>query len=251
MTAPAARPGWRRVEHIMGTAVSLDIADPLMPAELASVTAEAFDWLRAVDARFSTYRADSEVNTLRPGPCSADMRHVLDECARLWEVTGGYFDAYATGGLDPSGYVKGWAVQVASDRLVARGVANHCINAGGDLRLRGRNFSGRPWRTGIPHPDRPAQLAWVLESTDAAVATSGDYERGAHVVDPFTGRGVTSLRSVTVVGVDLGVADAYATAAMAMGPSGMRWLATVPDHRWAVITADGRAHRSPDLPLAA
>jgi thiamine biosynthesis lipoprotein len=240
----------------MGTAISLDIADPLPAAELSRLTDDTFGWLRTVDARFSTYRSDSEVSRVDRGElaaddCGPDMRHVLDECARLWKFTNGFFDAYASGRFDPSGYVKGWSVQVASDRLVARGAANHCLNAGGDICARGRHASGRPWRIGVLHPERPADLAWTLELTDTAVATSGTYERGNHVVNPFTGAGATELRSVSVVGADLALADAYATAAMAMGRAGIDWLAALPGHRAAVITANGGTYRSPDLPCRA
>src|SRR6185436_13501524 len=90
--------------------------------------------------------------------CSPDLRYVLDQSARLWRKTDGYFDVYATGRLDPSGYVKGWSVQVASDRLTAAGVPDHCINAGGDVRLRGLCPSGEPWRLGIQHPFEPMKL---------------------------------------------------------------------------------------------
>ncbi|MEK8109860.1 FAD:protein FMN transferase [Micromonospora sp. M12] len=61
---------------------------------------------------------------------------MLETCADLWGATDGFFDAYATGRLDPSGFVKGWAAQVASDRLLAAGAGNHCVNAGGDVRVR-------------------------------------------------------------------------------------------------------------------
>jgi thiamine biosynthesis lipoprotein len=228
-----------RVEQIMGTAISVDVPT----GELADDT---FAWFRAVDERFSTYKPDSEVN--QPGlsveTCSPDMRHVLEECARLWQVTGGYFDAYATGRFDPSGYVKGWSVQVASDRLVSAGSTNHCLNAGGDVCVRGR------WRIGIQHPWERHKVAWVVEAVDCAVATSGTYERGLHVVDPFTGQPASALVSVTVVGPDLALADAYATAAVAMGRKALEWLASLDGYESAVITADGHAFTSPALPLA-
>jgi FAD:protein FMN transferase len=152
---------------------------------------------------------------------------------------------YATGRLDPSGYVKGWSVQVASDRLVAAGSTNRCINAGGDVYVRGR------WRIGIQHPWERMKVAWVVDAVDTAVATSGIYERGTHVVNPFTGNGATELVSVTVVGPDLGLADAYATAAAAMGRKALEWLASLDGYESAVITADGEAFTSPGLPLAA
>ncbi|GAB3861169.1 hypothetical protein GCM10029963_65230 [Micromonospora andamanensis] len=159
------RPGLRRVEHVMGTPVSLDIADDRPPTVLAARADEVFAWLREVDARFSTYRPDSEVCRFDRGElllseASADLRRVLERCADLWGATDGFFDAYATGGLDPSGYVKGWAVQVASDRLRAAGIDNHCLNAGGDVRVRGHSSTGLPWRIGVRHPGTRRRSAW-------------------------------------------------------------------------------------------
>jgi thiamine biosynthesis lipoprotein len=103
----------------MGTAIGLQITDPL-PDRVRQRLAEVFDWFRLVDRRFSTYRVDSEANRLDRGELAiADgsgptlrVRHLR----RFWQETGGYFDARATGRLDPSGFVKGWSVQVASDR---------------------------------------------------------------------------------------------------------------------------------------
>ncbi|MEH0937708.1 FAD:protein FMN transferase [Micromonospora psammae] len=238
----------------MGTAISLDLADDLPAATLHELAEETFDWLREVDARFSTYRDDSEVSRLDRGElalaeASADLRAVLERCADLWGATDGYFDAYATGRLDPSGYVKGWSAQVASDRLVAAGAVNHCLNAGGDIRVRGRSSAGRPWRIGVRHPWDAAATCLVLTGTDLAVATSGVYERGHHVIDPRRGEPARGLRSVTVLGADLGVADAYATAAVAMGAAGIGWLDRLPDHLHAVVTDDRRLLHSTDLPL--
>ncbi|PWU47226.1 thiamine biosynthesis protein [Micromonospora globispora] len=238
----------------MGTAISLDLADDLPAATLHALAEETFAWLRAVDARFSTYREDSEVCRLDRGElplaeASADLRAVVERCADLWRETDGYFDAYATGRLDPSGYVKGWSAQVASDRLLAAGAVNHCLNAGGDVRVRGLSASGEPWRIGVRHPWDPTAICLVLSGTDLAVATSGVYERGEHVLDPRRGAPARGLRSVTVVGPDLGVADAYATAAVAMGPAGIGWLDRLPGHRHAVVTDDARLLHSTDLPL--
>jgi thiamine biosynthesis lipoprotein len=245
-----------QVEQIMGTAISLDIADPLSPSRLGELAAAAFASLREVDERFSTYKDGSEVNRLQRGEitladCSADLRHVLDECSRLWRTTQGYFDAYATGRLDPSGYVKGWSVQVASDALAAGGALNHCLNAGGDICVRGGPEPGAKWRVGIRHPWESMKVAWVLAVTDVAVATSGTYERGLHVVDPFTGRGADELVSVTVVGPDLALADAYATTATAMGRSGLAWLAALEGYESAAVTRDGEAFTSAGWPVAA
>ncbi|MFI1992293.1 FAD:protein FMN transferase [Actinoplanes sp. NPDC020271] len=241
----------------MGTVVSIELADDLPEARLRELIASTCAWLHEVDARFSTYREDSEVSRLRRREvdlpdCSADLRLVLDRCADLWRETDGYFDAYAKGPLDPSGYVKGWSVEVASARLAAAGSTRHHLNAGGDIRMRGKGPDGGPWRVGIRHPWQADKLAWVLAVEEGAVATSGTYERGAHVWNPRTGAAATGLRSVTVVGPDLAVADAYATAALAMGEPGLAWLAkrVADGYESAAVTEDGRAFTSPGLPVA-
>ena len=245
--------GLRRVEDVMGTAISLQITDPLPDPELHRLADRVFDWFDEVDRRFSTYKPDSEVNRVQRGELdatrgSADLRAVLDACADLWRATGGYFDVYATGPLDPSGYVKGWSVQVASDLLTAAGAVNHCVNAGGDVRVRGRPAPDEEWHIGIRHPWEAHQVCWVIRGTDLAIATSGTYERGFHVVDPYRGEPAKELRSVTVVGPDLGRADAYATAALAMGLPGLDWLAKLDGYESGVVTEDGRAFRSAGLP---
>ncbi|WP_203799485.1 FAD:protein FMN transferase [Paractinoplanes tereljensis] len=241
----------------MGTAVSIELADDRPAGELRALIDDVCGWLHEVDARFSTYKEDSEVSRMRRGEltaesCSDDLRQVLVACADLWRDTDGYFDAYAGGPLDPSGYVKGWSVEVASDRLLAAGSANHYINAGGDIRMRGSHPDGGPWRVGIRHPWEADKLSWVLALTDGAVATSGTYERGDHVFNPRTGQPARGLRSVTVVGPSLALADAYATAALAMGEPGLTWLAKLATDGYdsAVVTDDGRAFSSANLPAA-
>ncbi len=247
----------RHVEEVMGTVVSIELADDLPESRLAELVASTCAWLHEVDARFSTYRDDSEVCRFRRGEipledCSADLRHVLDRCADLWRDTDGYFDAYAGGPLDPSGYVKGWSVEVASARLAEAGSTRHYIGAGGDIRMRGAGPGGRPWRVGVRHPWEADRLAWVLSLTDGAVATSGTYERGAHVWNPVAGGPAKGLRSVTITGPDLAVADAYATAALAMGVTGLSWLAKLAadGYESAAVTDDGRAFTSAGLPIA-
>jgi thiamine biosynthesis lipoprotein len=247
---------FRRTEAVMGTVAVVDIADPLPSARIDELAGRVFNWLHAVDRRYSTYRQDSEVSRLDRGElllaeCSGELRQVLARCAELWRVTDGYFDAYATGRLDPSGYVKGWSVQVASQILTAAGAPNHCVEAGGDIQTRGRPAPGADWQIGIGHPWEPDKLSWILHGTDLAVATSGIYERGRHVIDPRSGTPALGLCSVTVVGRELATADAYATAGLAMGEAGLEWLAGLDDHVAAVVTDDGRAFRSPTLPVLA
>ncbi len=226
----AGRSGIRRVEAVMGTTVSIEVEPPLVADEILD---EVFEGLHDVDARFSTYKPDSEISRLirgemREEDASPDVRHALAACDHLAVVTGGAFDARrhrADGRVDPSGFVKGWAIEEAAWKIDGAGGRNYWINAGGDIVARGQAAPGHPWRVGIRHPDQPDRVAAVLAVSDRAVATSGAYERGDHITDPRTGRVPTGLRSVTVVGPGLAFTDAYATAVYAMGLDGLGWLA--------------------------
>jgi thiamine biosynthesis lipoprotein len=243
----------RHSEDVMGTVATVEIRSP--GAAGPRLLADAFAWLHEVDRRFSTYRSDSEVSRFDRGEvtlaeCSPDLRFVLDECAELWRRTDGYFDCYATGRLDPSGYVKGWAVQTASERLTAAGAANHYVDTGGDIQARGRPAPDREWVIGVRHPWIRDKVCWVLSGTDIAVATSGTYERGAHVVNPRSGLPAWHIRAVTVVGRDLALADAYATTALAMGNAALGWLSQLDGHSAGLVLADGTSYVSPGLPLA-
>src|SRR5207237_1247990 len=106
-----------------------------------------------------------------------------------------------------------------------------------------------PWRIGIQHPLDPAALAGVVALGNGAVATSGTYERGEHIVDPRTGRAPEGVLSVTVTGPDLGTADAYATAAFAMGADGPAWTATLDGYEAMTILADETVLATRGFPL--
>jgi FAD:protein FMN transferase len=222
-----------RVVDTMGTTIGIDLRDPHV-AGTALDEAEA--WLIEVDARFSPFRPASEISRLaraelETDDCSADVRFVLGRCEALRIDSGGYFDVRATGlrgGLDPSGYVKGWAAEEAAFILEAAGARCYLINAGGDVIVRGEPEPGRPWVIGIRHPFEAdqvvARVSPPIEFTRFAVATSGGYERGDHIVDPHTDQPPEHWTSITVVGPSLALADAYATTAYAMGEAGLAWL---------------------------
>jgi thiamine biosynthesis lipoprotein len=234
-------PRHRRVEHVMGTAISVDVRDPAISGAALD---DVFAWFRRVDDTFSTYQANSQISRLAQGrlsvdDCDPDVAWVLARCEEVRRATGGYFDVRASGSLDPSGLVKGWSVEVASAMLLERGSQNHCINAGGDIRLRGQPEPGRLWHAGIVHPLVSDHLTVVIVGRDLAVATSGTTERGLHVIDPHTGCPAAALASVTVVGPELTMTDSFATAALAMGVDAPAWLETLEDHEAYLIDAGG------------
>jgi thiamine biosynthesis lipoprotein len=238
------------VEHVMGTAVSIHVRAPL-PAAGAIEAACAV--LHDIDRRFSLYRPDSELGRLARGEIdearlSPDVRWVLAACDDLARTSGGAFDARhhrADGVVDPSGFVKGWAVEEAARCLDDAGARSYVIAAGGDILARGESAPGRPWRVGIRHPGDPTTVIAVLAVRDGAVATSGLYERGAHVRDPRTAAVPDELVSLTVVGPSLAWADAYATGAFAMGLAGLAWVHGHPGYGALAVTPDERVTWTP------
>src|SRR4051794_26797629 len=248
----ALHPRRVHVEHVMGTVVSLDVrgaADPVARAAFDQLVA----WLRDVDQRFSTYGDDSEISRIDRGElhvadASDDVRWVLDRCAALRHETGGAFDERSGGRLDPSALVKGWAVQRGADTLAAAGLTDFSLNAGGDVVVRGGALPERAWRVGIQHPRERGAIAAAVAVTDVAVATSGAYERGAHLLDPRTGSPAADVLSVTVAGPDLGLADAYSTAAFALGANAPRWTLGLDGYESMTILADEQVLCTPGFP---
>jgi thiamine biosynthesis lipoprotein len=247
-----AAPGLRRIEHVMGMPVVVDVRDEHVEDDTID---EVFDWLRLVDARFSTFKPDSEIcridrGELAPEHAHADVRSVLARCEEISDETGGYFDvrAGASRRLDPSGLVKGWSIDRAAALLDAAGATSYAVNAGGDIRLRGGALPENVWRIGIQHPLERDRVAAVVETRDLAVATSGAYERGEHVFDPHTRRPPVGVLSVTITGPDLATADAYATSAFAMGSRGAQWTSGLPGYEAMTILADGRVLFTPGFP---
>jgi thiamine biosynthesis lipoprotein len=247
------------VRHTMGTAISIATWSPPDddggPAGTGHAVELAFAELRSADDRFSPFKPESQISRLRDGAtsperCDPEVREVLALCEGLRVATGGYFDAHAAGPdrLDPCGVVKGWAAERASDLLFEAGVASHYVNAGGDVRLRGQPGPDRLWRIGIANPHRPGELIATIRSSDLAIATSGIAERGAHVLDPHSRVPTTELASVTVVGPSLTLADAYATAAVAMGPAALDWLTRLEGYEGLLVDAAGEVRRTPGFP---
>jgi len=229
------------VEECMGTVFSFDIRDP---GTWGDALGAAVASLHRVDKVFSTYRADSDISRIRRGELTIedadpDVAEILDSCAMIEAQTGGYFSAFWDNEVDPTGLVKGWAIEEASRILIAHGSVNHTVNGGGDVQLAGEAAPGQAWRVGISDPLDRTRILMVVSGRDFAVATSGIAERGAHIVNPLTGLPARELASVTVVGRSLALCDAYATAAFAMGPHGLSWVEDLPEHEALFVSADG------------
>jgi FAD:protein FMN transferase len=228
-------------EPCMGTSFTIDIRDP---GDWDEAIAEVVGWFHHVDAVFSTYRDTSWISRIRRSELTVEhadpqVHEVLELCAQVEAETGGSFSARWNGDLDPTGLVKGWAIERASELLRTHGSRNHGVNGGGDMQLAGEHRPGEPWRVGISDPRNHTRLLTIIEGRDFALATSGTAERGSHILDPHTGVGADTLAAVTVLGSSLTRVDAYATAAFAMAEEALAWLEATPSIEGLVIDTAG------------
>ena len=240
----------RYVAHLMGMPVSLALR-----GRHTGDTAAGEAWERCVaeltevDRIFSTYREDSVISRLSRGEigvadCPPEVHEVLALGERARVESGGAFDVRRPGPdgvptLDPSGVVKGWAVQRASAHLRALPDTDVCLSAGGDMVCHVADDVRPAWRVGIEDPRDPQQLLATVEVRRGAVATSGAAHRGEHITDARTGGTPGAVASVTVLADDLTWADIDATAAYAMGADALTWLRGRPARRGIVVWRDG------------
>ena len=221
-------PIWGTILYIEAASTSID------RAAIDSAIEEVTDFVIEVDNAFSTYKEQSFISRLRRreieiGQCPHDVQLVWDACQNAKYLSDGAFDPWAvTGGFDPSGYVKGWAADRVAEILLRAGCEHIQVNAAGDITLRGGNLldSGvaEPWKIGVVNPDNTQEVVRIFEIFDGAIATSGAYERGAHITDPFTGVIAIGAQSATVIGPDGGLTDALATALMVSGDDGAQYF---------------------------
>jgi thiamine biosynthesis lipoprotein len=201
-------------------------------AELFELLSTALDYSRVTDGAFDiTYASvghlydfrqrvhpsDRQIAAALPG---INYHHVLlDRESR--SVT------FARPGvrIDLGGIGKGHAVDRGIAVLRARGIEHALVTAGGDSRIIGDRF-GKPWVVGIRHPDRKDEVIARIPLEDAAISTSGDYERyfdedGVryhHIIDPGTGRSASKVRSATIIGPTATRTDGLSKTAFVLGP---------------------------------
>jgi thiamine biosynthesis lipoprotein len=221
----------KRLVETWGTVVVIEATSSgLGEAAVSAAVDEVEQFFYQVDQEFSTYKTDSQVSRIRRGELSIEdsseyVQQVWELCEFSRELTLGAFDPWkAEGGFDPSGLVKGWAAEVAVQMVVEAGVEKVLVNASGDIVVRGGKPDGGPWNIGIASPDDVEKYVKFFDVFDGSVATSGDYEKGAHIVDPHTGLIAIGARSATVIGPDGAICDAMATALMVDGVDAQKWI---------------------------
>jgi thiamine biosynthesis lipoprotein len=229
---------------LMGTVVSVEVVGhgrtATERADRAEATRRAIQWMRDVETCCTRFDPSSELmrlcgNVGVPTPVSDTLFECVRFALAVAEASGGAFDptaSWADDGarftdvmlddarrtivvgrplvLDLGAVAKGLAVDLAARELAP--FENFAIDAGGDLYLAGRNRDGEPWTVGIRHPREPDAVFETVVVSDIAVCTSGDYERGAHIV------GGGRVISTTVIAPTAMVADALGTAAFVLGP---------------------------------
>jgi thiamine biosynthesis lipoprotein len=270
-TAPVAAPGLTaRTEVLMDTLVTIGVGDGPGQGDVEAAIARAFAWFRQVEDVCTRFVPSSEVMRLldtvgTPTPTSEILYEAVALAQAVASASDGAFDPTIGHALERRGFdrhyrtrptfrdvlldperrtitlrrplildlgavAKGLAVDLAARELAPLG--NYAIDAGGDIFVRGLNPRGEPWQVGLRHPREPGALLGVVGLTDAAICTSGDYERpsprpgaGHHLLDPRTERAAGEVASVTVIAPTTVAADALATAAFVLGPRrGLRFL---------------------------
>lgn len=219
----------KRTSIIMGMPVTVEVTDRHSSKDIDSV----FEYFVSVDARYSTYKKNSEISQINRGlpteKWSSEMTSVLKLCEETKEITGGYFDIERDGKKDPSGLVKGWAIHNAADLLRELGHENFYIEAGGDIEVSGVDTNGEPWKIGIRNPFNIEEIIKIVQLQNAGIATSGLYIRGEHIYNPVDNDStLNEIKSLTVIGPNIFEADRFATAAFAMGRRGISFLSMLP-----------------------
>lgn len=234
------RDRWRHSYEVMGTVFSFVLSTSVTEATVRAVEAE----LDRIDRLFSMHRPDSQVARLNAGrirltDCSSDVREVLRLCREAECRTSGWFTVRYGTGIDPTGIVKGWAIRRASELLAGAGSARHAINGGGDVLVMADPAVDEPWRVGVSTGAGSGSLVGVITGHNFSVATSGNTERRGEIRNPFTGSPSLTWSTVSVAGPDITEADAFATAAVAMGRPAVAWLERLPGYEAIAVDTEG------------
>ncbi|HVA52280.1 MAG TPA: FAD:protein FMN transferase [Acidimicrobiales bacterium] len=241
----------------MGTIVTIDLyGDPSVANELDPALQLAVESLHDADDVFSTWKPESPLSQLRRGEIELatappEVREVLEACGAARELSRGWFDPWSlAGGVDPTGYVKGWAAQRALHLLLGAPVFGAVVNAAGDIATFGFPAENSSFQVGITNPSDRQELTAIV-SLNGCIATSGTYERGPHLFDPHSGEFASRLASASVTGPDLGLADALATALAVAGTDFLTVIEEVTEFEAFAVTDDGERQWTSGFPLLA
>lgn len=228
-------------EGIMGMSVAIEVLDDNTKS---SDIDEVLDYFHKIDRTFSTYKKTSEITKinkklLRIEDASPEVKRILKLSEATKLETKGYFDIAVEGIIDPSGLVKGYAIDEGSKMLVKKGYKNFYVEIGGDIDVRGLK-NGMKWKVGIKNPLKTFENSKILYLTNCGIATSGIYERGMHIYNPIKKKLANELSSATVIATNVYEADRFATAVYAMGEKGIDFLENKEGLEGYLITREGK-----------
>lgn len=230
---------------IMGMPITVEIVDS--SANTAALQ-NIFAYFSSVEERFSVYKDTSEISAINAGrisllEASPEMRTIFALAEETKKLTDGFFDIHRpNGSIDPSGIVKGWAILQAATLLEEAGFQNFCVEAGGDIQVKGKNAEGNDWTIGIRNPFSTEEIVKVVTLHNQGMATSGTYIRGQHIYNPHSPSSpLTAVVSLTVIGANVYEADRFATAAFAMGKDGIHFIEQLEGFEGYEIDASGIA----------
>ncbi len=242
----------RETRILMGMPITVEVVDPVpQPVALESIIKKVFDYFVYIDEKFSTYKPTSEISALNAGKLapkdlSEDMRVIFDLSEEMKRISDGYFDIKRPdGSYDPSGMVKGWAIEKAAELIAKDGFRNFFVDAGGDIQTSGMNADHKKWAVGVKNPWNEKENIKVVRVSGEGVATSGTYIRGEHIYNPKTGKPANEIVSLTVIGPNIYEADRFATAAFAMGRESIAFIARQNGLEGYMIDKDKTATMTP------
>ncbi len=178
--------------------------------------------LLRLEEKFSAFKPTSLVCRFQRGEkdvmLDPEFQEVYVAVIAAHKETEAYFDPYYEGVYNPTGYVKGWAIETVFNRFLRPLFAYDYIkaislNGGGDMQFETAVDSDFVWKVGIENPDKLNEIVAVFKLANGSIATSGKSKRGEHL---FT-KGKKDLKQVTIVGEKLSWTDLWATAGFSAG----------------------------------
>lgn len=221
----------------MGMPITIDIPN----CDNIEIFNEVYAEFERIDNSYSNYKPNSEVSMFTRGgitrtKLSRELKAIINACSQAEKATSGYFSAWAGGSFDANGYIKGWAISRAGELIEKLGYKTYCIGAGGDILARGN----KTWKIAIQDPFEKQKIVKIVNLKNQSIATSGNYEKGFHIVNPKTKKTVNYWASTSVVGPDIIKADILATACFAMGKKARRFMEGVAGYSLVTVSKAGK-----------